>query len=45
VEIEADGEALFMAEDPDLGERVRSAGRRVRGDPGWIDLSPDGEPR
>ena len=36
VEIGADGQALvFMAEDPDLGEKVRSAVHRVYGEGGW----------
>jgi hypothetical protein len=36
VEIGADGQALvFMAEDPDLGDRVRSAVERVCGDEAW----------
>jgi hypothetical protein len=36
VEIGADGQALvFMAEDPDLADKVRSAVERVCGDSGW----------
>ena len=36
MEIGADGQALvFMAEDPDLGERVRAAVHRVYGEGGW----------
>src|SRR5215210_2258429 len=39
VEIGADGQALvFMAEHPDLGERVRSAAELVCGDEAWTDI-------
>jgi hypothetical protein len=38
IEIGVDGQALvFMAEDPELGARVRSAVERVYGDSGWTD--------
>jgi hypothetical protein len=39
VEIGADGQALvFMAEEPGLGVKVRSAAERVCGDRAWTDI-------
>jgi hypothetical protein len=47
VEIGADGQALvFMAEDADLGAKVRAAVERACGDEAWTDIfhPPDNSP-